>query len=465
MDLLPEEVLLEVLQYLDVRDLLACRRVCKRLGALVLVGRVWRHRELRLGSPGVPAASPRERGPLHLLRLAPCLDHLYICAAAGTLRAITTTKCAVASLTLEDRYLGFNSQLYVEMVRHQEALGRLRRVHLDFRSSANSCRVLLDALTTLPRLESLTRSKNCRDRASNYASTAPVPHPSVQSLRKFSWKLTRDTVPFVHAVLAGHSATLEDVELKVGCSGWTSWTDDTVASLLAALPRLHSLRIDYPNIPGLPAVAACGALRKLCVDVGYNSTVVELLRRAKQLRDVRLMLDWFGLGCEVLQALASPALERLELRFCTLPCRNDEVRPLLRSMATLPALRHLVLDSSLYTSLGSLPLDLLQRINPATAPALRILELKMGRHPCPHTWVHEDAVHPALMANPSLHIQLEFLGAQECEKSNCVVCAMDCHKDVWKAGVGTNDILKLSIHLHELQIVVSSRVLKSYQYL
>ncbi|XP_052130565.1 uncharacterized protein LOC127751295 [Frankliniella occidentalis] len=415
MDLLPDDVILEVLQYLDVRDLLAFRRVCKRLGALVLAGRVWRHRELRLdgrppnGSLRVPPASPRERGPLHLLRVAPCLDHLHICAAAGTLRALTTTKCAVASLTLENNHLSFNAQVYAEVVGHQGALGRLRRVHLIFSRSADVCGVLLDALTTLPRLESLTCSMGC---PSTRASTALVPRPSAPSLRKFSWPLTRGTEPFVQAVLAGHSATLEDVELRLSYSGWTSWTDDTVAPLLAALPKLHSLRLNYPNLPGLPAVAACRALRKLCVDsiMDKYSTVVELLRRAKQLRDVRLQLDWSGLGCEVLEALASPALERLELQ----SGGNTEAPPLLRALTTLPALRHLVLRIGDYftSSLtAAAARDLLQGITPATAPALRTLELKMGREPCPHAWVHEDAVRRSAFSSNSWYSRAPKCGA------------------------------------------------------
>ncbi|XP_026291546.1 uncharacterized protein LOC113216059 [Frankliniella occidentalis] len=421
---LPDDVIVMVLQHLPVEDVLDCRLVCKRLCGLSLQRDVWRHLSLKDDNPHAGA----------VLHLAPCLDKLTVTGRVPTL-AVTTTSCAVSNLELEDGE-AFDDAKYALAVLNQESLGRLKRLVLGIVSPKEMIKadLLFRTVAACAGLDSLSVFYEPP------STTHPIVRgPPASSLTMFRCVVGGNSASFVNAILAGHAATLEEVEIDNADS---DLKNTTLADLLAAMPRLHSLRCDS-TLSGLEKVAECKTLTDVNIYLwrfrGDLDRVAEFLRRANQLRRVHLQnstVDSIGKYCTVLvEALVSSRrslVERLALD------AFDDVRPLLRALPSLPALRHLDLD-------GAEPDDeLLMSITPVTAPALRLLEIALvGAGRCPHAWMHGAAVKATLTANPLLHIQLWCNAGHWYAPQECEVCPEYCHR-----GVEWHAVEKIGLYSH-----------------
>ncbi|XP_052132629.1 uncharacterized protein LOC127748608 isoform X2 [Frankliniella occidentalis] len=368
------------MQFLDVEDLLACRLVCRRLCVLVLDRDVWRHRSLCDGDFDASA----------VLRLAPCLDTLDV---GGWDLAVTTTRCAVATLKLFSLSTGSPHNVTVDTLalafalalRNQESLGRLRRLQLELPTfrPAPATDALLRTVASCSGLKSLEVT-GYLPKFTHYIQHGP-PMPS---LTYFQCSVNNNSASFVHTILAGHAATLEEVNLVID-AGLGFVETATTAELLGTMDRLHSLRCKY-----LSPTDDCTVL------------------------------------VEALLSSVRPHLERLAL------LGVHVVRPLLRRLPSLPALRHLDLDAE--------PVDeMLKSINPATAPALTLLEVVMLGQ-CRHAWIHGAAVKATLTANPKLHIQLWCNSDDKCVPQNCETCVVGCHQEVqW------DEVVRMGLYSHD----------------
>ncbi|XP_026272803.2 uncharacterized protein LOC113202668 [Frankliniella occidentalis] len=415
---LPDDVIVVVLQYLPVKDVLDCRLACKRLCILALHWDVWRHRSLEDDNPHAGA----------VLHLAPCLDKLTVTGRVPTL-AVTSTRCAVAGLKLHGG-AALDAPEYALAVRNQESLGRLRRLELETTSiGLRHADALVRTVASCSFLESIDVVGWLPD----------VTHPVVlgpprPSLTNFRCPLNSHSISFVDTILAGHAATLEKVDLL---DVYTSEETRTrTANLLGAMPRLRSLRCS-DRLWGLQDVAECKTLTRVHIMIhgdvyGKVETVAKLLRRAKQLRSVHLengrSSEYCSVSAVLVEALASAGRFHLEELLLE---EFDDVRPLLRALPSLPALRHL----DLYADSAEEPNDeLLESITPATAPALRLLEIGEVTQRCPHAWIHGAAVKATLAENPSLHILLWYTNRDKCVPQDCEACVTGCHREI-KWGV------------------------------
>ncbi|XP_052132004.1 uncharacterized protein LOC127751859 [Frankliniella occidentalis] len=271
---LPDDVIVMVLQYVPVEDVLDCRLVCKRLCGLALHRDVWRHRSLEDDDEYAGA----------VLHLAPCLDTLKVTGRVPTL-AVTTTRCAVASLELiagPDESI--NVAEYALAVRNQELLGRLRKLELNI-CLESAADVLVRTVAMCSNLESLEIYEDFPD------VTHPVVHgPPRPSLTNFRCVVDENSASFVNTILAVHAATLEHVNLGSGFDN----EETTPANLLASMPRLCSLRCNK-MVPGLNVVADCKTLRDVSFYANWEpdniDVLSEFLRQATQLRRVHLDCD------------------------------------------------------------------------------------------------------------------------------------------------------------------------------
>ncbi|XP_052132005.1 uncharacterized protein LOC113216450 [Frankliniella occidentalis] len=416
---LPADVIVMVLQYLPVKDVFDCRLVCKRLCDLALHWDVWRHRSLEDDAPHAGA----------VLRLAPCLNKLQVKGRVPTTTtAATTTRCAVASLELySDTGAVINAAEYALAVRNQELLGRLRKLELntDLRPASD---VLVKAVAMCSNLESLEIFDDLPD-----VSHTVVHGPPRPSLTNFRCSVDKNSASFAHIILALHAATLEQVSI----SAVDDFAETRIPELLVNLPRLRSLRYGL-SLCGLNVVVECKTLREVSIYVDSEleniDVLSDFLRRANQLRRVHLDCGWVDedshpeVGAVLVRALTWSGRSHSHLEWLALEGVTD-VRPLLRALPSLPALRHLDLDAA--------PADeLLKSITPVTAPALRSLGVVAREEACPHAWIHGAAVKATLAENPSLHIQLWCLrNIKKCETQDCGACVTGCHREVrWGGG-------------------------------
>ncbi|XP_026279642.1 uncharacterized protein LOC113207335 [Frankliniella occidentalis] len=438
---LPDDVLLEIMRHLGRQDIFTCRLVCKKLGALALHPDVWRQRGLHLQFPSEFVwACP-------VLRLAPCLDWLVAeLPTEGCQLAYTITRCAVSCLNLDVQPSG--STHAAAMIRNQEALGRLRDLEVSMPPSPSA--VLLGTTALASGLEKLTVTGIVHCAPNTMASVLQHRAACTPSLKYFSCeRSTSEADPFVHFVLATHAATLEDVNLDSCCHSDERGCPYSAATvpLLAEIVNLRSL--ECPLLPGLEALAARESLTTLIINVCESPErpavmgAWQLLRRAKQLRDVTLIymapLD-SGVadvgGEPLVRALVSSGPSRLESltmvttgSFDSPEQRLSLLRPVLGVLPSLPALRTLHLDD--------VSDELLSGITPDAVPALERLVLRplgaarpVPRH-CAHAWLHKDAVKKLSIGIPSLQFLVVPSVPKNCPGDRlCDACALDCDCDV-----------------------------------
>ncbi|XP_026293068.1 uncharacterized protein LOC113217396 [Frankliniella occidentalis] len=486
MEALLDEVLVMVLQYLDVPDLLACRLVSQRVGALVLHPCVWARRPFnpydgegrrRQWAGGDDDVGVLTQCVCPVLRLSPCLGALHVvlppprwCPAA----LYSSTGCAAARLRLVVNGSIVASKA-AEFVRRQEALGRLRFVDLAaYKGTGAGVSALLCTVLSVPGLEGLALSLVFRPDptvAVACSSSATAPH-----LKRFHCNLDPWTEDLVNAVLVAHAATLEGVHLiRYTCydGGIMTFHPETL-SLLAGAPNLSELTCDCH--PGLGAVPH-ESLTVLHLSMHYKQAgcstpsaveeAAELLQRAEHLREVTLeytfphrpYADLFA-GVDLVLALASSRPSRVE----KLTIQNNnyvygvevpgevqinvlvegqvhvQVHPVLQwepspdlkpcpqlqqLISTLPSLPHLR-----HLQVGAVTTELLLALLcPDTVPALQRVELSLEDVECIHEWLHQgDMVKGLMSARPSLHLELQ---ANYCTLKYCKVCLQSCHKELW----------------------------------
>ncbi|XP_052132187.1 uncharacterized protein LOC127751923, partial [Frankliniella occidentalis] len=401
MDHLPDDALVEVMQYLDVPDLLSCRLVCKRLAALALHRDAWRHRQLACSDRWMCVA----------LRLAPCLDKAELqLPLSGRLMIATTTTCAVAELKLTMDCAVFGAMQAAVLTRHQASLGRLKRLSLVFSEEDTSlCPTLLFwMVASTSGLESLeipvfpfyfdlsTESRYLPDR--------PVSSPSLEIFR---CGFHRKSASFVHFILAEHADTLKDVSIPT----LTSPSDPLTASLLANIPNLS--RLMCPLIPGLDALAErvkqslCWV--HLCVSSlmrPFVPAAADFLRRAEDLWAVTLTIDEAGdVALQLVEAMVSSG--ESEVRVLSL--RGSHCR-------SLAALQQIV--------------DKL-----TSMPYLRVLKLQGPRGPdsprCVHALLHWVSLQKLMNENHRMRLFARDDLPRYCQGAPCDSCKKTCCTATW----------------------------------
>ncbi|XP_026286687.1 uncharacterized protein LOC113212276 isoform X2 [Frankliniella occidentalis] len=439
MDLLPDDVVLQVFRHVDVDDLFRCRLVCKRLGALALHPFVWRHQSFKAFN------SDLRKKLCRVLRLAPCLDDLSfeMSSEGHHFPLYATTRCAVGRLNFRvPKAGGVHAAL---IVRNQEALGRLKDVHVGINNlPISDATMLLGTLASTSVLEKLCVSW---DGMSGGLFTASL-HTSVArpSLKYFRCQLSSESQPFIDLVLAGHAATLEEVLLSFQSDYY--FISTSTGSLPACMPNLRELTCSL--LPGLESLAS--SLTKVTLHVSPDMRpgvlgATELLRRAPKLREVALKYSPAArspddVGVTLVEALAWSGRSVVEVLDIDNDCENEmdgeedddgveylpQLQPLVRALPSLPALRYIEL--TVYVP----PDELLLAITPETAPALRELRLYPMRWlpaRCAHDWLHKDSVQTLLSLNPALKFVVNT--TPYCLKNErCGSCAQGCHNTLWE---------------------------------
>ncbi|XP_052125717.1 uncharacterized protein LOC113211805 isoform X2 [Frankliniella occidentalis] len=474
MELLPDDLLLKVMQYLDVPDLFACRLVCKRLGALAFDRDAWRHRKLETSfhdglfpwvaglhaprAPAMPCVCP-------VLRLAPCLRELGLDLPPQRCRlAYTSTRCAVEELRLSicmghrpDSSSGVSSAYQAAAVlSRQESLGRLRRLRFDLNPGTDAP-AFIATMASTPGLEELRVLEICAPDWSNPVMGCTVLE---SSLRLFQYTLSNTvSEQFANFILSGHAATLEVVDLGKSPS---EVTFKSTASLLAGVLNLRELTCC--TIPGLEVLADCETLRVLNLVVGTKrqhksagASAAKLLRGAKHLREVELQYKPLAskdsnVGVDLVMALAQgKSCGRVEKLSIVNTLDEDEddydfdldgvekplpqLKALICALPSLSGMRHLRIVADMN------PEKLLSAISPATAPSLEIVELPLPRLACAHAFIHGSEVKTVLAANPLLHIKL-CNPICYCKQKECQPCKTPkCHKQLRDVEYGSTLVL------------------------
>lgn len=432
MDALSDNVLVMVLQLVDMQDLLTCRLVSKRLGALAVLPGVWEHRVL----------VPGDRLVCPVLRLAPCLATMYVLLpqVKRCHMAYAATRCAVRELKL---IVGPVTGCVhaAAVVCRQEALGRLECVDVIFGTDENVSE-LLATIASTPGLQRVELATHPLLEFILRATTDAVLHSTAvtPSLKRFDCVLVPDSEPYVNFILARHAATLESVELGP-CP--LSMTLTATAPLLATMPNLRELGCCC--LPGLEeaVVAASTSLRVLNLYIRTerehlpdSARAKKLLTLAKHLREVSLeytpaITRPSDVGANLVLALAASGapVEKLSItndhvddgEEMMLEEHFPQMALLLCVLPRLRTLRHL--------QVGAGGEYVLMGITPTTAPALRQVDVHLSEGVCAHAWLHEDMVRTVMSENSALHLKVVkpstvYCGHESCEEA----CVLDCHK-------------------------------------
>ncbi|XP_034256653.1 uncharacterized protein LOC117654276 [Thrips palmi] len=408
---LPDDALLAVLAFLQPRQLLKCRPVCRRLRDLCLHPQLWRTVRLDNDFEGPLCAA---------LRLAPCLRTLIVVSpfSANLTAAVYSTTCVVSelALVLEDE----SGQAFAVAALHViSALGGLRKLDLDIMYAIAS-------FETDPILRVAFSLKDIRLLTFNSVELSSLPQtvswpegrPSVTCL---SYQARVDDVdPFMGLVLRTHAATLEEVAIS-------RVLGELPVALLVNMPRLWSLRCSSQDcvsqLQGLPN------LKSLSVehDGAWSPGLLDYLRQAPRLQSV----TFEGLKAHIdivapLRALAeSPCANALQS--LSLPCKLEMFELVASTLPQFPSLQTLEL---LIEDAG--PFDsFLRAVSSSTAPCLTELRLAPGG--CPHAFLHGPALLDVLARNPRLHFRILSAVWPYCA---CQWCAWGCHVELRGAALG-----------------------------
>ncbi|XP_052129884.1 uncharacterized protein LOC127751032 [Frankliniella occidentalis] len=263
MEHLPDDVLAMVMQYLGVHDLLACRLVSKRVGALALHPDAWRHRRLGLGSArDFDINFDDNRCLCPVLRLAPCVAVLarYLTRRHLPCRlADDSMRCAAEEIWINVRK-DISSDVF-ELIRRQGELGRLKVISMNLIGDAPVA-AAMEAVLSVKGLKGL-KVMTIRLPGRELDEIPAMATPSLHTLKHFDFRLGPESERFVNSILSEHATTIEKVALDGYLSSDLSLT--STAPLLATMTRLRELRC--PALPGLEAVAACESLRTLRLSV------------------------------------------------------------------------------------------------------------------------------------------------------------------------------------------------------
>ncbi|KAK3928993.1 F-box/LRR-repeat protein 19 [Frankliniella fusca] len=448
-----------VLQHLGAPDLLACRRVCRKLWRLALDPLLWQHQVL----------DDRASWACAVLRLAPCLHSLTVRRTPLCHRQYTVkTACAVESLSITvRRAAGFKRACSV--IRNQAALGRLRHVSLTFapwdppfqdlplylQGHKDALSSLLQTLASAPGLLEL----KVRTLEGHEQITLRVPEPLAgsvaPSLRRF---VCREhcfrAIGLEQAVLSAHAPTLEEVNIRTDAVAETS-------SLLARIPHLRKLTCSL--VPRMEQLANCSKLTdvKLCVppkriSASLIASVEAFLIEARHLRALTLEFEKYDRkSSKDLAKIIAKVAGRSRLESLAMLENNGSVfdyygyssdsedsdcrdciccvvvidtgfktaplfQPLLQAVGLLSHLRRL--------EVSRMPEELLEGITPVTAPGLRILVVsKLIGSTCLHSVLHRPGVMELLKANPQLHLDVSLKNCVFPCSIACKWCTEHCH--------------------------------------
>ncbi|XP_026272974.1 uncharacterized protein LOC113202787 [Frankliniella occidentalis] len=438
MEALPDDALLEVMQYLDIADLLACRLVCRRLGSLALLPELWRHHSIDIDDVYPDDGEIPRYSICAVLRLAPCLRSWHVCLPEKYHTMFATTRCAVNKLTLWMRQVDGKGALQASLlIRNQEALGRLRRLSLGLgnavvyycvKDTADAYE-LLGTVASTSRLEELSITGFQRYPQSTLAGLDRSFLGA--SLKSFEHDPRRpDAEPFCQFILSTHASTLESIDLDEHAQ-----TSTSTATLLAGMPNLRSLRCGM--MPGLEAVAGCELLRDLDLCVAYDGearAAAEFLRRATQLVKLTLRYDESKAtmvpapspDMDFLLALAATGRSHLEELEIYVDIWEHHYFPqqqaLLKALPRLPALKLLNVEARTED-------DILLGITPANAPSLRTLQVFRMDLECSHDALHRDAVQKCLSLNPELKL-ITYAPIYCYRDDRCAWCLLGCHQEM-----------------------------------
>ncbi|KAK3912617.1 F-box only protein 11 [Frankliniella fusca] len=441
MENIPDDVLLQVMRYLDVPDLLTCRVVCKRFGILALDPDVWRFRTLTCRDIQVDPpfgfcdrVEFSEPWMCPVLRLAPCLGTLSVdlpSASAERNLLYTTTGCAISELKLFVSRGG--TAPAAKVVSNQESLGRLKSLNLtliplESKDDSDISELLCAAASTsgLETLDIAVRGCPFNFKLPEAASPRKAVPGALKCFRCKSGKHPAQLGTFHNIVLAEYAATLEVADLG------GDRHDASTAPLLAGMPKLRWLGCPAV-LPGLEAVATCETLTGATIYLKHRKLAevpgaAEFLRRATQLREVTLTYS-----DDLVLALVSAGPSRVEsLTINTENWMSFE----------LPNHKFLISALPLMPSLHTLQLDLLTQefmlaITPDTAPALRTLRLAPAveeeAFSCAHQFLHWPEFIAMLRNNPLLVVLVK--ADRFCFNLGdiCEPCHFDftCHQEAW----------------------------------
>ncbi|XP_026277407.2 uncharacterized protein LOC113205849 [Frankliniella occidentalis] len=442
MEDLPDDVLLALLQYVDAKDVFACRLVCKRLCGLALHPDVWRRRCIEvLSSLHEDDCSWK----CAALGLAPCLGALKVGLPSRTCvaRNLKKTSCEVAKLSLD-----FWDDAIADArapIGRQVRLGRLSHLSLFFFDCHRECGAFLLKLPVFaPDLQTLAVSGNLDVGHHMVGADTQRFHnvykagERLAQLRHFDWRVNGLNEGFGSFLMFLFATSLEEVSFSSYLGApYVNVLSTERSERLAGMPNLRVL--SCPALPGLEAVAACGSLREVTLYVmrmthpDYPGAAA-FLRGAVQLRKVTLQYrpgadSPADAGVDLVAALGASGRSQVE----SLVIDNDRVQdfpqldPLLSALPSLPALQHLEVD------VDAVPGELLQGITPVTAPALRSLRLRVYSR-CIHAWMHADAIRKFLAMNPCVQLLL-LRRPKYCDGGvPCTVCALGCQHRIWDSS-------------------------------
>ncbi|XP_026274026.1 uncharacterized protein LOC113203507 [Frankliniella occidentalis] len=486
MDELRSDLLALVVSYLSLKDALACRLVCKRLAGLGQhYPEVWERRALSVEDG--PTACP-------LLRLAPCARVLSTAVPATAPRChhgdLRTTACAARELSISmKRVRTEDAAEAVQIIKRQEALGRLRAVRLHFdvddgaSATEDAVASLFGTLSSTPGLEGVALSGNMGDlRMSRVTGVRGSIKPSLKS---FACHLAPGMLPFFKCMLAGHASTLEAVHFDTS-SACSAAPAGSVARLLAGLPRLRKL--SCPLVPGLDKLAECESLRevKLTVtrdgaDNADNAAGAAQLIGAEQLRSVHLCFlhggassddeyedvdsddsDIFGLfdeepGEEVARNLTMGLVmgdSKVEELFLEIEGESLQSVPvqLMLGLRYLPTLRRLRIKMCMFSVD-----EVLRGIFIFKLPSLQSLQIVLqdgiddgsSSRCCFHWFLHHDTVKKVLLKNPWLHVELQnaIFCKDVVSEETCEYCEpLVCHQELYDVATPAEYVVGIFTH-------------------
>ncbi|XP_034240749.1 uncharacterized protein LOC117644990 isoform X2 [Thrips palmi] len=445
LDKLPDEGLLFVLSYLGPKELLECRRVCRRLRDMALHPDLWRYMWLK--------AHPEDNQLVAAsLRLAPCLRWLNVgsslhLAQLGVLLA--STSCAIYELDLT--FQPTDAVLVVIVLERQAALGRLKYVKLKLSCEEDpdekktclfNLRLLLERLLHAQGLEGINLDVNAAAGQDYFKKTPAllnaakyeVPRPAkLRALVHGTWFKS----PYLPLQLKWNAATLEVVHF------WAA--PPRAVPLLCSLPRLRELHC--PLLRDMPVLLQCAALKSLHLRVNQEPSTRHLFPGVqKYLRAAVTRLE--DLTFEYIDDEARPEAVDLVLSL------GGSAAPSLRSLSfkftykkewkpktSAPQLRPL---ATILRSLGSLvrlkvdvePTDeFLEALDGVVLPKLGVLEFQFDDCPKLAHGKHRQVAGQlagVLRRYPGLHLEWESFHEDKphcpfCDQFECRDCDGEMH--------------------------------------
>ncbi|XP_034246479.1 uncharacterized protein LOC117648213 [Thrips palmi] len=443
LDSLPDDALLQVLRYLDVRELLECRGVCRRWRELALRPLLWRDKRIHSNmSTKLIAIALRLVPRLHSLRI-----DLPLHGDACDVLLVTPT--AISEVDLK---FGAKDDLLVALIlSRQVSLGRLKKVslftrHDIIRTSKRGLRALLLQICQAPGLQSLSLCLNVHSDDEEVLNVIKAKVPVPASLKQLS--CFGSLKPYLELLMEWHANTLEVVSL--------SSDGPRLTSLLAAMPRLRKLKC--PMLPDMQLLRQCLSLTHLelnltdlddeVVEAGLPGARLLLCSAAAHLEHLEIMYNPYS-SPDVVDLLLSvgrrsgdTALRSLRLTISQwdweFRCRESfdedesespppQLVPLAAILPRLPLLTVLDIDTEASDAF-------LDALDGQVVPKLERLDIRTPRDgDCDHSWLHveEERMRRVMKRYPRLHVFIKDVDKTICRQGDCGFCkANSCHADM-----------------------------------